>query len=360
MYINKLILFLLLFNGQVFSLFAKSNPDVFIFSKITNHVYIAHPGHVKRINSTSTIIVGRNFLTVVESQTDVFMATALIRGIRQRISKLPIKYLIFSHFHLDHILGAEAFLRENPALIIIAHQNTAEHIALHGTDEQASWVSTIRQKSIEAEQLAVSAKTEQNRKYFIQASNELGAYYSDVQSSAIVPPNLTFRDSLNLFDGGLQVQLAFLGAGHTSGDILVFIPGDKVLVTGDLVHDYEPLFWDADPDSWVRVLEKLKQIDFEYFVGGHGDMHEGKEIVWAWQGYIRELITKTKAAIQEGLTLETFQKEITTETFPSLQNGYGERIQKFRTGYMEYWTGSLIDAIKGEIAFVWKFYNGGN
>ena len=140
MYINKLILFLLIFNSHIFSLFAKSNPDVFIFSKITNHVYIAHPGLVKRINSTSTIIVGRNFLTVVESQTDVFMATALIRGIRQRISKLPIKYLIFSHFHLDHILGAEAFLHENPALIIIAHQNTAGHIALHGINEQTSWV----------------------------------------------------------------------------------------------------------------------------------------------------------------------------------------------------------------------------
>ncbi len=350
----------MIFNSHTFSLFAKSNPDVFIFSKITNHVYIAHPGLVKRINSTSTIIVGRNFLTVVESQTDVYMATALIRGIRQRISKLPIKYLIFSHFHLDHILGAEAFLRENPALVIIAHQNTAEHIALHGIDEQTSWVNTIKQKSIEAKQFAVSAKTEQKRKYFTIASNEFAAYYRDVQSSAIVPPNLTFRDSLNLYDENLQLQLAFLGAGHTAGDIVVFVPQDKVLITGDLVHDYEPLFWDADPDSWVNVLEKMKQIGFDYFVGGHGDIHEGKEIIYAWQRYIQELITKTKGAIAEGLTLETFQKEMTIETFSSLQNGYGERIQKFRTGYMEYLTGPLIDAIRGEIAFLWKFYDKGN
>jgi glyoxylase-like metal-dependent hydrolase (beta-lactamase superfamily II) len=288
------------------------------------------------------------------------MATALIRGIRQKISKLPIKYLIFSHFHLDHILGAEAFLRENPSLIIIAHQNTAEHIALHGIDEQTSWITTIKQKSIEARQFADSAKTELKRKYFIGASIELEAYYKDVQSSTIIPPNLTFKDSLNLYDANLQVQLAFLGAAHTSGDIVVFIPQDKVLITGDIVHDYEPLFWDADPDSWVKVLEKMKQIDFDYFIGGHGDMHKGKEIIYAWQGYIQELITKTKGAILEGLTLETFQNKITTETFSSLQNGYGTRIQKFRTTYMEFLTGPLIDAIKGEIAFVWKFYNTGN
>jgi cyclase len=360
MNIKKLILFLFIFQSRTSSIFAKSNPDIFIFSKVTNHVYIAHPGPVKRINSTTTIIVGQNFLTVVESQTDVFMAAALIRGIRQRISKLPIKYLIFTHFHLDHILGAEAFLRENPALIIIAHQNTAEHIALHGINEQTSWVATIKQKSMEAKQSAISAETQQKREYFMKASSELDAYYKDVQSSVIVPPNLTFRDSLNLHDENLQLQLVFLGAGHTAGDIVVWIPQDKVLVTGDLVHDYEPLFWDADPDSWVKVLEKIKQIDFDYFVGGHGDMHEGKEIVYAWQSYMQELITKTKGAMNEGLTLETFQKEITIETFHSLQNGYGVRIQKFRTGYMEYLTGPLIDAIRGEIAFVWKFYETGH
>jgi glyoxylase-like metal-dependent hydrolase (beta-lactamase superfamily II) len=149
-------------------------------------------------------------------------------------------------------------------------------------------------------------------------------------------------------------------AGHTAGDIIIFVPQDKVLITGDLVHDYEPLFWDADPDSWVKVLEKMQRIDFDYFVGGHGDKHKGKEIIYNWRNYIGELISKTKGAIKEGITLETFQNELTTETFSSLQDGYGERIQKFRTGYMEYLTGPLIDAIRGEIAFVWKFYEKAN
>jgi glyoxylase-like metal-dependent hydrolase (beta-lactamase superfamily II) len=285
------------------------------------------------------------------------MATALIREIRQRISKLPIKYLIFSHSHLDHILGACAFLKENPAIIIIAQQKAAEHISLMGKDEQESWEVVIKQKSNEAKALAETAKTVEQKNYFIQTSRELDAYYRDVQSSKIVTPNLAFGDSLTLDDKGLLVKLIFLGAGHTPGDIVVFIPADKVLITGDLVHDFEPLFPDSDPDSWIQVLEKIKQINFDYFVGGHGDKHAGREIVKNWSAYMQELIAITREAIREGQTLENFEKQLTADRFASLQNGYGQRIQQFRSGYMEYWTGPLDDAIKGEVASLWKFYN---
>jgi glyoxylase-like metal-dependent hydrolase (beta-lactamase superfamily II) len=167
-------------------------------------------------------------------------------------------------------------------------------------------------------------------------------------------------DSLTINDGDLMIQMTFLGAGHTPGDIVIFLPLDRVLVTGDLVHDYEPLFWDADPDSWILVLDKIKQFDFDYFVGGHGDKHKGKEIIYAWENYMKELIAKTREAILEKQTLENFQRQITTEMFISLRNGYGERIQEFREGYMEYFIGPLPDAIKGEVGFLWKFYAGRN
>jgi glyoxylase-like metal-dependent hydrolase (beta-lactamase superfamily II) len=360
MNLKKILFFFLILNANPFSLPAKSNPDIFIISNISPHVYIAHPGRTNRINSTSTIIVSTHFLTVIESQTDEFMAGALIREIRQRISKLPIKYLIFSHFHLDHILGAGAFLRENPALIIIAQQKTAEHISMYGKEDQESWGTAVFQKSDEVKISAKSAKTEQQKNYFSRTSNDLEAYYRDIKSSVITPPNLVFRDTLTISDNDLSLQLSYLGAGHTSGDIVIFIPQDKVLVTGDLVHDYEPLFWDADPDSWIQVLDKINRIDFDYFVGGHGDKHKGREIVYAWENYLKELIAKTREAIREKQTLENFQRQITAEMFISLQNGYGQRIQQFREGYMEYFIGPLTDAIKGEIGFLWKFYAGRN
>jgi cyclase len=354
----KKIISLLIIISNASSLFAKDAQDLFIITKVTPHVYIAHPHIVKRVNSTSTIIAGEDYLTVIESQTDVFMATELIKAIRNKISRLPIKYLVFSHFHSDHISGAGAFLKENPSITIIAHQKTAEYISLYATDEQKSWGEIIKKMSTDAGQQALAATSEEKKNYFLKAAGELNTYYTDIKSSVIIPPNLAFSDSLNLYDKDLQVQLRFLGGGHTPGDIVALIVQDKVLVTGDLVHDYEPLFWNADPDSWIQVLDKIKQLNFDYFVGGHGDIHKGKEIIYAWQDYIKELKAKTLAAIKEGLTLKVFQDKIMAESFLSLQNGYGERIQKFRLSYMDYLTGPLPDAIKSEISDLWKFYSG--
>lgn len=337
------------------TLLANETQDSFIISRVRENVFIAHPGRIKKINSTSTIIVGSNYLTVVESQADIVLAKELLKAIRDRISKLPVRYLVFSHFHSDHILGAGALLEENPDLIIVSHQKTMEHIRLFAAQEQHNWAKLVAAKSIEVAAMAASAPNPQKQELANTAA-ELHRYYQNIQSSVIVPPSLTFSDSLTLFDGNRQIQISYYGSGHTSGDLVVYIPQDKVLITGDLVHDYEPLFWNADPDQWTQTLNKIKQIDFDYFIGGHGGSHKGKEIIQLWQNYMEELKAKTQEAIKDGLTLEVFLNKIRLASFVSLQNGYGDRIQKFRTSFMEYWTGPLLEAVKDEISYLWRYY----
>lgn len=355
MQFSRYIVFLFMAVLAAPSLLANEIQDSFVVNRVTNNVFIAHPYRIKKVNSTSTIIVGSGYLTVVESQADITLAKTLIGVIRKKISTLPIRYLVFSHFHTDHILGAGAFLQENPGLIIVAHQKTAEHILLQAAQDQNVWAGIVKEKALEARNSAISALTPKKDE-LIRTADELHRYYEDIKLSVIVPPTLSFSDSLILYDNDRQIQIKYFGSGHTPGDIVVYVPQDKLLVTGDLVHDFEPLFWNADPGSWTQTLGKIKQLDFEYFVGGHGGSHRGKEIINLWQNYVEELKTKTKEAIRQGLTLEVFQKKITLDSFVSLQNGYAERIQQFRTGYMEYWTGPLLDAVKDEISYLWRYY----
>ena len=130
------------------------------------------------------------------------------------------------------------------------------------------------------------------------------------------------------------------------------------MITGDLVHNFEPLFWDADIDNWLLVLNRIKVLDFDYFVGGHGDIHQGKEIIDTWNGYIEEVKTKTLQAIRDGISLTDFKKGLTLESFASLQkNDYGKRIQNFRSSYMgDVMTGPLLEAIRSQMEFVWNYY----
>lgn len=330
---------------------ANQGHNDFVITKVTNRIYIAHPGRVRRINSTSTIVVGDSFVVVIESQTDEATAGRLIKDIRQKISNLPIKYLIFSHSHSDHTLGAGAFLKENPALIIIAHQWTADHIAQYGREEKQTWANLVQQKAIEA------AKSDRPGSTGTGIVDDLTAYYRDILASPVIVPNLYFSDSLTIAGKGLEIQLKFLGKGHTPGDIVAFIPKEKFLVAGDLVHDFEPLFADGDPDSWIAILEKIRTWNFDSFVGGHGDFHKGKWVLEAWLAYMKELKAKTLDALQKEQTSKTFLTNLTLDSFSSLQNGYGDRIQQFRTGYMDFWTGPLLDAVRDEAGILWRFYS---
>lgn len=256
--------------------------------KITDHIWIAHPPKLNRVSNTSTIILSPDHITVVESQTDEFMAGELIRAIRSKISGLPIKYLINTHFHLDHVLGTHAFLKENPGIIIIAHEFTAGIMQQRTRTEKDQFAAAMMQKAIDTRKLASVEANKEKRPELIKAAGEIEKYSHDLATSTVVFPNLTFRDSLTIWDGRLHIQLIFLGGGHTPGDIVLLIPEEKFLITGDLVHDYEPLFWDADIDNWLKVLKKVKALDFDYFAGGHGSAHKGKEIIDLWGNTLRK------------------------------------------------------------------------
>lgn len=330
----------------------------FVVKQMTNHIFIAHPQKVNRVNNTSTIILSTDYLTVVESQTDEFMAMELIKAIRSKISRLPIKYLINTHFHLDHVLGTKAFVKENPGIVVITHELTAKIMEQKTQADKDQFAASLMQKSKGIRKQAELEKNKEMMTGLFAAANDIEKYSKDLSASTVALPNLTFSDSLTIGDNSLHIELKFLGGGHTPGDIVLLIPEEKFLITGDLVHDYEPLFWDADIDNWLLVLNKIKSMDFDYFVGGHGDIHKGKEIIDSWMGYIEEVKSKTLRAIKEGMSLTEFQKSISLESLASLQRSdYGKRIQHFRSSFMgDVMAGPFLEAIRGQLEFVWNYY----
>ena len=86
------------------------------------------------------------------------MATELIKAIRSKISRLPIKYLINTHFHLDHILGTKAFVKENPGIVIITHELTAKIIEQKAQTDKDQFAAGLMQKSISTRNRATRKK----------------------------------------------------------------------------------------------------------------------------------------------------------------------------------------------------------
>ena len=112
------------------------------------------------------------------------------------------------------------------------------------------------------------------------------------------PPNVTYSTKKVLDLGGREVQLLFLGRGHTNGDTVVFLPKEKIVCTGDLMESQIAYMGDAQFDEWVTTLDALKKLDFETDLPGHGMPFTGKGLITAFQGYLRDLTKQARRSSQ--------------------------------------------------------------
>ena len=96
--------------------------------------------------------------------------------------------------------------------------------------------------------------------------------------------------------GDREIRLSYAGHGHSDTDILVYLPKERVLMTGDFFEGPATGALNFGfHDEWVTNLEKLKAIDYDVIVPGHGDPFKGKERIDYFQAFLRDLWNQTKA-----------------------------------------------------------------
>jgi cyclase len=206
------------------------------------------------------IIIGQDFLVAVDSLISSREAKRFIKDIN-KISKKPIKFLINTHYHLDHSLGNSEFAKLGA--IIISHENDQKNM----------------QKAGEG---------------MLQYAKQSGLSDQDMQGTKLAYPTLTFSDRVTLNVGNNQVELLFIGPSHTTGSVLVFIPQEKVLFTGDILFtDCHPFLGEANIEGWIKVLDYIMTMDVDKIVPGHGPV-SGKKDVADLKNYLLVFDQKAK------------------------------------------------------------------
>ena len=102
----------------------------------------------------------------------------------------------------------------------------------------------------------------------------------------------------------------WLGNAHTNGDVFVYLPKEKILITGDAMHGWTPFMGDSYPYDWITTLDKAEKLDFDQLLGGHGDIMHGKERFELWKQYFTDLMAETGKAYANGATLEQAQAQV--------------------------------------------------
>jgi glyoxylase-like metal-dependent hydrolase (beta-lactamase superfamily II) len=115
---------------------------------------------------------------------------------------------------------------------------------------------------------------------------------------------------LTLYQRARRIQILWLGRAHTDGDVVVYLPEDRVLASGDVLNSCWPGMWDSYPYDWIETLDRVEKLDFDQVISGHGEVLHGKAQFELWKGYLRELMSKTEEAYAQGATLEEAKKTL--------------------------------------------------
>jgi glyoxylase-like metal-dependent hydrolase (beta-lactamase superfamily II) len=121
---------------------------------------------------------------------------------------------------------------------------------------------------------------------------------------AVKPPTVTLADHLTLYRGSREIRLLFLGRGHTGGDVVVYLPKERAVITGDLLVEGTSYIGDAFIRDWLQTLDRLRAIDFDVVLPGHGQAFRGKAKIDHFQAYLRDFWAQAEAQHARGVPAE--------------------------------------------------------
>ena len=230
---------------------------------------------------TETEIRGCNPSIVFTSEGAVFIDTAqwitnLLEMRKFALERGPIKYLINTESHIDHIFGNHWFAGES---LVIGHENL--------------------KKSFWKIPPAFNQTTYDYSVDVIKRQDPEGLKYMPAEKDYIVnPPQIEFSDRMTLKVGDHTFEL-YYAPGHSDANIIVYVPEEKVAFVGDTIFkDCQIWFHSMDPDALMKTLDFLATLDVDYIVPGHGPVcdksaiYENKQFIYDWFSAVADGIAK--------------------------------------------------------------------
>jgi glyoxylase-like metal-dependent hydrolase (beta-lactamase superfamily II) len=223
----------------------------------------------------SAVIVGDEGCIVFDAQATPAMANKVIERVRSVTDK-PIKYVVLSHYHAVRVLGASAYRAQG----IIASAETYRLVEERG---QQDWDS------------------------------EFGRFPRLFQDAQSIPgltwPTLTFEGEMSIYLGKREVRLMQLGAGHTSGDIVAWVPDAEVMFSGDLIEYHSACYCgDAHLREWPATLNEIRAFNPKAIAPGRGDALKGvstaREAIAMTRDFVTTLYGAAESAVAKGRNLK--------------------------------------------------------
>ena len=252
-----------------------STRSLFPLQRLAPGVYavLGDTGRGSEGRANAGFIVTRDGVVVVDAEASPAAAETLLRTIRS-VTKQPIRWLVLTHHHPDHHFGAIVFRRVGAK--VIAHPDTRTLSSDGGPDEEV--INWIRVVGLDAMR---------------------GFEYADMPDRPV-----TGSDTLRI--GGRLLVVFSPGPGHTAGDLMVWLPAERVLFAGDiLIEDGVTMIVDGSAPALLGALATIDSLGPRIAVPGHGAIPADPAVlVRLTRDYVAGLRAEMRAAVERGVPMK--------------------------------------------------------
>ena len=297
--------------------------DTFTITRVGQGViaFIAPDSRSAFVTGNTTLVIGRDAALVVDAGHFPSLTRKLIAEIRRQ-SPVPVRYLVNTHWHEDHVAGNAEFVKAFPGLVIVGTTATRDTIVskVPGmiADEVASYpgfLTELRRMIAAGTRPDGSPIPPFSLEYNRNEANDLERAIGELRQVVVTPPTRAFDRELTLDLGRRTVELRFLGLGNTPGDAVVWVPDARVVATGDLLVAPTPYAFGSFIGAWPATLRALMQLPAAAIVPGHGPvMHE-----WSYASLVAETLdtlgAQMRRAVAETGSLDSARTRIDLGAF---------------------------------------------
>lgn len=277
-------------------------------TKIADGVYaIQHPDAPNGFpQGNTTVVIGKEKVLVVDACYFPSSAKKDLDQIKEWTDK-PVAYLINTHGHLDHNNGNYVYRDAFPGIAIISHPEAKKMIS----NDNKEGINAFLNKYVTLKKQTETGKDDNGKiidekemettKQYVESRIEV---YSEFQKIKLTPPNTDITNEMKIDLGERKVEIKFLGKGNTEGDIVVYLPEEKIIAAGDLVVSPVPYAFGSYPSEWIKTLQQIIDLDVQAIIPGHG-------LVIRDNSYLEQIISVVNLVIAE------VQKEVNKRSNPS-------------------------------------------
>lgn len=270
------------------------------------------------LDGNSVAILSDEGVLVFDANGTPAAASAVLEEIRRRTDR-PVRYLVLSHWHWDHWYGAEIYKRAFPAMVIISQERTRRLMAGPAIDFNQPGLDSQLPSHIRAveEELAAIRAVDPNSPEAAGLEDHLARDRHFLEQKRGVRhtwADLTFSDSLTIHLGSRAIRVLHHDRAITPGDAFLYLPDERIVVTGDLLINPITFALFCYPAGWIRTLERIDALNASVLIPGHGAPMRDERILKATIELLRLETRLGLEGRERGLTVEQTKSAILADS----------------------------------------------